>query len=144
MASECSPHQLMEAHACGMPVPASARLTLFMRAMYTAAFSPDGSQVLTACADCFARLFNARTGICELKFEGHNMAVHGASFSPDGRLVLTSSDDRAARLFSASSGRCLQVFEGHGDHLYMARFSPDASSVLTASDDCTAKLFHIE
>merc|ERR1712224_973166 len=90
--------------------------------VYMVAFSPDGQKVLTASGDRTAALYDAQTGVCELKFAGHTQAVYMAAFSPDAKQVLTASHDKTARLYDAVTGECVQVFRGHSDRVYMGCF----------------------
>src|SRR5262249_38485207 len=74
--------------------------------VFTAVFSPNGRQVLTACRDGMARLLDWPTGqpICP-PFE-HEHEVHGAvTFTPDGRWVLTGSDDGIVRVWEWRTGK---------------------------------------
>jgi len=57
-----------------------------------AAFSPDGSRIVTASVDKTARLWDARTGVLLAVLADHVEIVPRASFSPDGTQVLTSSE----------------------------------------------------
>ncbi len=68
--------------------------------VHTIRFAPSGSMLLTASADCTARLwsFPLGRGIAQPLF--HNLPVLDARFSPDERLILTSSADGTARLSS--------------------------------------------
>jgi hypothetical protein len=65
----------------------------------SAAFSPDGSRVVTASWDKTARLWDAKTGAAIATLEGHQDTVQSAAFSPDGSRVVTASDDKTARLW---------------------------------------------
>jgi hypothetical protein len=65
----------------------------------TAAFSPDGTRVLTASADRTARLWDAASGAPMGEPMRHGGRVNTAAFSPDGRRVLTASADGTARLW---------------------------------------------
>jgi hypothetical protein len=67
--------------------------------VYSAQFSPDGKQVLTASKDWTARLWDAATGKSIGEPMWHEGWVVTAQFSPDGKQVLTASEDGTARLW---------------------------------------------
>jgi WD40 repeat protein len=67
--------------------------------MNSAAFSPDGSRVVTASFDNTARLWDARTGAALATLSGHRAEVFSALFSPDGNRVVTASDDKTAGIW---------------------------------------------
>ena len=79
----------------------------------SAAFSPDGTRVVTASDDRTARLWDAQTGKQIAVLQGHSGAVWSAAFSPDGTRVVTASDDRTARLWDAETGEEIAVLQGH-------------------------------
>ena len=79
----------------------------------SAAFSPDGSRVLTASYDHTARLWDAKTGAPLAILLGHMDAVTSAVFSPDGSRIVTASNDDTARLWDAKTGAALATLTGH-------------------------------
>ena len=103
----------------------------------SAAFSPDGSRVVTATLDHTARLWDAKTGAPLATLSGHTDWVHSAAFSPDGSRVVTASADTTARLWDAKTGAPLATLSGHVNGVTSAVFSPDGSRVITASTDET-------
>ena len=109
-----------------------------------AAFSPDGSRVVTASFfDNTARLWDARDG-AEINMlhgpEGGGWVVLTV-FSPDGSRIVTASKDNTARLWDADNGAEIAVLRGHEDSIIDAAFSPDGSSIVTVSEDKTARLW---
>ena len=70
-------------------------------ALRTAVFSPDGSQVLTACADGAARLWDVKTSQLAAEPMRHGAELGGATFSPDGRFIKTATRDGPERIWAA-------------------------------------------
>jgi hypothetical protein len=106
-----------------------------------AAFSSDGTQVVTASADKTAHLWNTKTGIKTAVLVGHEDVLTSAAFSPDGTRVVTASKDKTARVWDTRTGAEISVLTGHGDALTSANISPDGTLVVTASWDKSARLW---
>jgi len=106
-----------------------------------AAFSPDGTRVVTASIDKSARIWDVRTGLPLAVLSGHGDRVECAAYSPDGTRIVTSSDDKTARIWDARSGNQLGVLSGHGDRVFSATYSPDGTRIVTASYDETARIW---
>ena len=67
--------------------------------MSSAAFSPDGTSIVTASRDKTARLWDGATAKEIAVLRGHNNFVTSAAFSPDGSRIVTASDDKTVRLW---------------------------------------------
>ena len=109
--------------------------------MNDAAFSSDGSRVVTASRDNTARLWDAKSGVALATLSGHTGWVNSAEFSPDGNLIVTASDDHTARLWDARTGAPRATLLGHKLAVITAAFNRDGSVVVTASADHTARLW---
>ena len=87
--------------------------------VWSVAFSPDGSQVLTASWDRTMRLWDLKTWPAVNIISPHPTGVRGVAFSPDGRRILSGSGTRVdfdgglqfagydsrVRLWDVASGR---------------------------------------
>ncbi len=103
----------------------------------SAAFSPDGSRIVTASTDRTARIWDAASGKEIAVLRGHEDTVISAAFSPDGLRIATASQDMTARIWGAGSAKEIAVLRGHEDTVISAAFSPDGSRIVTASGDRT-------
>jgi predicted oxidoreductase (fatty acid repression mutant protein) len=105
----------------------------------SAAFSPDGSRVVTVSADYTARIWDAGSGK-ELAVLRPGKWVNSAAFSPDGSRIVTVSNDEIARIWDTGSGKELAVLR-HGKWVNSAVFSPDGSRIVTVSMDRSARIW---
>lgn len=107
----------------------------------SAAFSHDGSRVVTASADHTARIWDTRSGKETAVLIAHSGPVLWAEFSPNDQRVVTASSDTTVRVWDAATGRGLAVLKGHEDKVYQARFGPDNLRVVSASADSTVRIW---
>jgi hypothetical protein len=106
-------------------------------------FNAEGTQLLVASRDGFARLIDIASGDVLTTYRGNLANVTSAGFSPDGKWVLTTGADRTARLFDLASGRALTVMVGHTGTVTSAGFSPDGKLVVTGGADRTARVWDV-
>ena len=161
---------------CGVYATDVARVFEFAghtHVLFSAVFSPDGKQIVTASADQTARIWDVHSGkevenrenfaasilfgdqgakvhairnpTKELKkLEGHTLFLTSATFSPDGKKIVTSSADQTARIWDADSGMELQKLEGHSLVVSSAVFSPDGKTIATAGYDQTVRIWDVD
>lgn len=109
----------------------------------SAAFSADGTRVVTASDDKTAKVWDAHSGKELLTLQGHQLEVQSAAFSADGTRVVTASSDQTAKVWDAHSGKELLTLKGHQERVNSAAFSADGTRVVTASWDKTAKVWDL-
>lgn len=100
--------------------------------IYSAAFSPSGDSVATACADGTTGIWSTRNGKILHMLAGHGEKVYNVCFSPDGNFVATASKDQTARIWSVTSGKCIHVLSGNNAPIYELAYSPDGQRIVTA------------
>src|SRR5262249_54598862 len=110
------------------------------RSLYSAAFSPDGSRIVTASADNTARIWDTASAKEIAVLRGHDSGVRSAAFSPDGSRIVTASRDKTVRIWHTVSAREIAVLRGHDGSVNSAAFSRDGSRIITASADNTARI----
>ena len=105
-----------------------------------AAYSPDGSRLVTASDDGYARVFGTNNGklLAELR---HGGSVTDAAFSADGSRLVTASRDGTARLWT-TAGRPLRTLE-HAAPVLGFALSRDASVLVTIAGDATVHVWRL-
>jgi WD40 repeat protein/tetratricopeptide (TPR) repeat protein len=112
--------------------------------VFHAAFSTDGSRIVTSSRDFTARLWDAATKKPLLDQPlVHNGWVRFGAFSHDGLKVVTASSDRTARIWDVVSGGQLQELR-HPSPLLEACFSHKGDLVVTVCEDKIVRLWNAE
>lgn len=96
----------------------------------SAAFSPDGRQILTTSRDGVARLWNTADGAQLASIALPGASVLSASFSPDGGHILTANSDGPAIIWTLDGRRVLSL-AGHVGGTQSAIYSPGGTRILT-------------
>jgi hypothetical protein len=107
----------------------------------SAAFSPDGTHVVTAPEDNTARIWDAATGNEIKVLRGYENYVYSAAFSAGGTRIVTASEDKTARIWDAATGNEIKVLRGHENIVWSAAFGPDGTRIVTASWDEAARIW---
>jgi WD40 repeat protein len=107
----------------------------------SAAFSPDGTHIVSASRDRSIRIWDARTGVQLAVLLGHSDRVIAAVYSRDGTRIVSGSRDKTARVWNAHTGAQELVLRGHDGTITGADFSPDGSRIVTSSVDKTARIW---
>ena len=107
--------------------------------MTNAAFSRDGSRIVTASIDQTARIWDAATFKELTVIRGHSQALNSAAFSPDGLRIVTASGDNTARIWDAATGKEIAIlaekrpFGGYCcGTIATAAYSPEGALIVTA------------
>lgn len=111
--------------------------------IYSVAFSPDGSLIVSSSADNTLRLWDASTvtPIGE-PLHGHDGPVNTVAFSPDGSRMVSGSWDNTLRLWDIHTGTPIgEPLIGHHSYVISAAFSSDGSRIVSGSWDKTLRLW---
>lgn len=76
-------------------------------------------------SDRTIRVWNAQTGQCLRKFEGHRRGVESIVCLSSSLTIYTSSSDGSIRQWDIVSGTCTAVFEGHQTNVYQLSIIDD-------------------
>ncbi|KAF9061091.1 WD40-repeat-containing domain protein [Rhodocollybia butyracea] len=69
---------------------------------YSAAFTPNGKQIVVGYSDTLLRIWDVQTGaLVSAPIDGHSGAVLSVSVSPDGMRIASGSNDKTIRVWDA-------------------------------------------
>jgi len=105
--------------------------------IWDAAFSPDGTRLVTASTDTTAKVWDMNTGMELLTLKGHTEGLWSTAYSPNGKQIATIGYDKTARLWDAVSGRLLFTLDAYSETVGITvtigvAFSPDGRYLATA------------
>ena len=109
--------------------------------MWSATFSPDGTQIVTT-DDRNAQIWDAQTH--RLRFTlPHADTVYRAVYSVDGTRLVTAGGDGVVKIWDAANGRLVHELRHHGAvlHYYIVALSPDGK--LAAAIDTRGEVAHV-
>ena len=109
--------------------------------VFSAAFNPVGSRLVTGVQDGSVRVWDITTGSEIMTLRGHADTVLMVTFDPSGQRIATASVDATARIWDSASGKQLLLLKGHSTEITAIAFSPDGNRLATASRDGSAKLW---
>lgn len=109
-----------------------------------AAFSPDGSRLVTGCQtiDDAARVWDTKSGAELYVFKGHGGSTWSMCFSPDGQRVATGGANGRVRVWDMKTGTEVLTFAAHERVVTAISFNLDGSRILTGSQDRTARVWN--
>ncbi|KAI0770870.1 WD40-repeat-containing domain protein [Irpex lacteus] len=112
--------------------------------VWSAAFSPDGDDVVSGSYDGRVTLCDSYTGQEKYSFEDdHPSIVNTVAYSKDGEFVVVGCADGAVKVWNVKSGEFVAELMGHEDKVKDVAFSPDDCHVISCSDDSTVRIWNI-
>ncbi|OWK37818.1 protein kinase domain-containing protein [Fimbriiglobus ruber] len=138
----------------GAPKTADEKITLRGHAntIWSIAFSPDGSKLVSASFDGTARIWDSSPAV-EPAFPGaftlrnspekpdEDHRVNRIAFSTDGSRMATASWDGAVSVWDAKNGAAIRKLEHEGP-VWGVAFSPNGERILSGSWDTTVRLWN--
>lgn len=110
-----------------------------------AAFSPDGSKILTTVGlpNPGVRLWNTETGGFEKEFGWTGSWPTSAVLSKDGTKIVAGAQDNYVRIFDVATGSLIRTLTNAGWSTRIA-LSPTAPFLAWGSSDSSAKLYNFD
>ncbi len=126
------------------PTPAGTLISTYRghtASVFSAAWSPDGTQIVSGSADQTVQVWHAADGSAIVTDTGHTGFVNYVAWSPNGAKIVSASSDRTARVWNAATGSLIFVCTGDTDNVQSAVFSPDGRRIASGSGDTTVRLW---
>jgi WD40 repeat protein len=126
-------------------VPAAGARPSFSHAgaVTAAALSPDGSKLLTGCADKQVRLWDLGNGQLERTWSGPALAVQAVAFSPKGDRVAAGSADKSVHVWEAGSPREVKKFVNLPAAVQTVALSADGKHAVAGLADGSVRVFDL-
>ena len=105
--------------------------------VFTVAYSPNGTSLVSGSKDGTILLWDAVTGERKATLTGNPKAI---AFSPDGSTLAIAGQDRKIRLWDAVSGEHKLTLTEHTDEVYSLVFNPDGRTFAGIGGDSTIRL----
>ena len=102
--------------------------------VWQVAFSPDGHYVAGCPEETTICVWVAKTGLLELRLQGHAGAVGAIAFSQDGRQLASGSADMTVHLWDLLIGTAMgEPLSGHTDSVNSVCYSADGQFIASQS-----------
>jgi WD40 repeat protein len=105
--------------------------------IFTIAYSPDGSKIISGGGDNLIKVWDAESGQEIRTLSGHTGWIYSAAYSPDGKRIV-SCDIKTIKVWDAESGQEIRTLSGSSPV-----YSPDGSRIVSLDNE-TIKVWDAE
>ena len=137
-------------YICDFGRPWSALVQVLVRYAWTdstiisAAFSRDGTRVVTGSFHQTVEVWDTILGSKLQELHGHEGWVHSVDMSPDGTHIVSGSQDTTIRIWDAtSSTEAVTILRGHESAVLSVAFSADGTRIVSGSRDAAIRLWKV-
>jgi WD40 repeat protein len=116
-------------------------LTGHADSIYALAFSPDGTQLVTASYDKLLFLWDLAKGTRTHTLKHHTAAVFGAVFSPDGHVLASVAADQTVKLWNVATGQRIVTLTEPTKGLNAVAFHPAGTELAAAGSDKMIRVY---
>ncbi len=114
-------------------------------AVVSAAFSPDGKQLMSSSSDNAMRLWDSESGNPPRIFNGPSDATTWSlAYSPRGDRIVSGDDAGLVKIWDVGTGKILRTLQGHSDLVTSVKFSPDGRRIISSSKDATIRIWNAD
>ncbi|MBC7447923.1 MAG: WD40 repeat domain-containing protein [Hymenobacteraceae bacterium] len=109
--------------------------------MTSVAFSPDGTELLTASGDHLIRGWDTQGWQAKYTLTGHDDEVWDARYSPNGRFVVSGAWDNTCRVWDVRTRQLTYTLPAHISDVWATAFSPDGQLIASGGGDRKVKIW---
>lgn len=110
-------------------------------AVWSLAWSPDGSRIASVSQDQTAQVWDATTGNHVLKYHKHIDTVRAVAWSPNGAQIVSGGHDHSAQVWDPHTGARSVIYYGHSNWVLALAWSSDSKYVVSGGADHTAQVW---
>ena len=110
--------------------------------VWSLAFTPDGSHIVSGSLDCTIRIWDVATGRLERTLPGEVM-VNAVAVTPDGRWIVSGGQDGKVGVWDFATGHRERVLEGHTSRVAVVAATPDSRWIVSGSEDRTLRVWDL-
>lgn len=114
------------------------KITGHENGVYSVAFSPDGTALLSASVDKTIRIWDVADGKQLLRLDDPQIVID-ANFTRDGRFVVSGGNDQIVKVWSLETSSTVQTLEPHPGEVRCVVVSPDGHSLVSVGTKATAR-----
>ncbi|KAK4204395.1 hypothetical protein QBC40DRAFT_272760 [Triangularia verruculosa] len=101
--------------------------------VWSVAFSPDGTRLVSGSGDKAIKIWDILSGECIQTLVGHSDGIMSVAFSKDGGTLASGSDDQTIKIWDAVTGECKKTMKDHIGLVQSVTFSPDGRNLASGS-----------
>ena len=106
------------------------------------AFNPDGTTLVSECADTTVRLWNIENGkYKDIRTGDSTTGIHSLSMSPDGAMLASGGNDGIIQIWDTRTGERRNALTGHTSIVFALSFSPHGTTLASGAWDNTIRLW---
>jgi serine/threonine protein kinase len=109
--------------------------------VFSVAWSPDGTRLVSGGAESCAQVWDATTGDRLFSYLEQSNTITSLAWEPSGVGIVSASADRTVQVWDATNGKTFLSCTGHTDRVNKVVWSPDGKKFASAGRDKTVRVW---